>query len=127
MIRHAEARDLARRNVATLVDTPKSQASRPSRSLTQEQASALLAAAENTRMQACIALCLATGIRTEEAEALRWENVDFGDPGADRPVPTSAAVRRSARAHGDTQTEKSSGPWPCPRWPAVEALRVHKE
>ena len=28
-------------------------------------------------MHAYIALCLATGIRTEEARALRWEHVDF--------------------------------------------------
>jgi integrase len=91
-IRHAEARDLVGRNVATLVDTPKGQAGRPNKSLTLEQASALLAAAEDTRMHAYIALCLATGIRTEEARALRWENVDFGDPGADPPVPASAAV-----------------------------------
>jgi len=32
-IRHAEARDLVRRNVAMLVDTPKGQAGRPSKSL----------------------------------------------------------------------------------------------
>ena len=59
-IRHAEARDLVRRNVAMLVDTPKGQAGRPSKSLSLEQASALLAAAEGTRMHAYIALCLAT-------------------------------------------------------------------
>jgi len=71
-IRHAEARDLVGRNVAILVDTPKGQAGRPSKSLSLEQASALLAAAAGTRMHAYIALCLATGIRTEEARALRW-------------------------------------------------------
>jgi hypothetical protein len=37
-------------------------------------------------------LCLATGIRTEEARALRWEHVDFGDLSARPPVPASAAV-----------------------------------
>ena len=79
-IRHAEARDLVRRNVAMLVDTPKGQAGRPSKSLSLEQAAALLAAVEGTRMHAYIALCLATGIRTEEARALRWQHVDFGDP-----------------------------------------------
>src|SRR5579863_8400051 len=43
-IRHAESRDLVGRNVATLVDTPKGQAGRPSKSLTLEQAVALLRA-----------------------------------------------------------------------------------
>ena len=38
-IRHAEARDLVRRNVAMLVDTPKGQAGRPSKSLSLDQAS----------------------------------------------------------------------------------------
>ncbi len=125
-IRHAEARDLVGRNVATLVDTPKGQAGRPNKSLTLEQASALLAAAEDTRMHAYIALCLATGIRTEEARALRWENVDFGDPGADPPVPASAAVWRSVRAHEDTKTEKSRRTLALPQM-AADALKAHKQ
>jgi integrase len=125
-IRHAEARALVGRNVATLVDTPKGQAGRPSKSLTLGQASALLAAAEGTRMHAYIALCLATGIRTEEARALRWEHVDFGDPDAEPPMPASAAVWRSVRSHGDTKTEKSRRTLALPQM-AVDALRVQKE
>jgi integrase len=125
-IRHAEARDLVRRNVAMLVGTPKGQAGRPSKSLSLEQASALLAAAGGTRMHAYIALCLATGIRTEEARALRWEHVDFGDPVASPPVPASAAVWRSVRAHGDTKTEKSRRTLALPEM-AVNALWAHKE
>jgi len=125
-IRHAEARDLVGRNVAMLVDTPKGQAGRPSKSLTMEQASALLAAAGGTRMHAYISLCLATGIRTEEARALRWEHVDFGDPDAEPPVPASAAVWRSVRSHGDTKTEKSRRTLALPQM-AVNALRIQKE
>jgi integrase len=125
-IRHAEARDLVGRNVATLVDAPKGQAGRPSKSLTLDQASALLTAAEETRMHAYIALCLATGIRTEEARALRWEHIDFGDPAADPPVPASAAVWRSVRSHGDTKTEKSRRTLALPQM-AADALRDHKE
>ena len=126
VIRHAEARDLVGRNVATLVDTPKGQAGRPSKSLTLEQASALLTAATDARMHAYIALYLATGIRTEEARALRWEHVTFGNPDADPPVAASAAVWRSVRAHGDTKTEKSRRTLALPEI-AVDALRVHKE
>jgi hypothetical protein len=91
-IRHAEARDLVGRNVALLVETPKGQAGRPSKSLSLEQASVLLGATEGTRMHAYITLCLATGIRTEEARALRWGHVDFGNPVANPPAPASAAV-----------------------------------
>jgi integrase len=125
-IRHAEARDLVGRNVTTLVGTPKGQAGRPSKSLSLEQAFALLAAAEGTRMHAYIALCLATGIRTEEARALRWEHVDFGDLDARPPVPASAAVWRSVRAHGDTKTENSRRTLGLPEM-AVDALRAHKK
>jgi integrase len=125
-IRHAEARDLVGRNVAVLVDTPKGQTGRPSKSLSLEQASALLAAAEGTRMHAYIALCLAAGIRTEEARALRWAHLEFGNPDARPPVPASAAVWRSVRAHGDTKTEKSRRTLGLPEM-AVDALRAHKK
>ena len=125
-IRHAEARDLVRRNVAVLAGTPKGQAGRPSRSLSLDQASALLAAAGGTRMHAYIALCLAAGIRTEEARALRWEHVDFGDPVASPPAPARAAVWRSVRSHGDTKTAKSRRTLALPEM-ALTALRAHRE
>jgi len=125
-IRHAEGRDLVGRNVAALADTPKGQVGRPSKSLTLDQASALLAAAEGTRMHAYIALCLATGIRTEEARALRWEHINFGNPDAIPPVPPSAAVWRSVRAHGDTKTEKSRRTLALPHM-AIDALRQHRD
>jgi hypothetical protein len=44
-IRHAEADDLAGRNVATLADTPKGQEGRLSKSLTLDQAIAVINAA----------------------------------------------------------------------------------
>ena len=112
-IRHAEARDLVRRNVAMLVDTPKGQAGRPSKSLSLDQASALLAAVEGTRMHAYIALCLATGIRTEEARALRWQHVDFGDPAASAARAGERrrmAIRTGARGHQDREIAPDAGP-----------------
>jgi integrase len=114
------------RNVAMLVDTPKGQAGRPSKSLSLEQASMLLAAAAGSRMHAYIALCLGTGIRTEEARALRWEHIEFGDPAAKPPAPPSAAVWRSVRAHGDTKTEKSRRTLGLPQM-AAYALRLHRK
>jgi hypothetical protein len=48
-IRHAEARDLVGRNVAALVDTPKGRAGRRSRSLTMDQAVAVITAASEDR------------------------------------------------------------------------------
>jgi integrase len=126
VIRHAEAAGLAGRNVAALADTPKGQAGRPSKSLTLEQAAALLAAAAGTRMHAYIALCLGTGIRTEEARALRWDHVDLGDPDGDPPRPASIAVWRSVRSHGDVKTQKSRRTLAMPLM-AATALKAHWE
>jgi integrase len=118
-IRHAEARDLVGRNVAVLADTPPGQAGRPSRSLTLAQAVALLGAASG-RIYCYIALSLATGIRTEEARALRWENVRFGNE--DAGLPASVDVWRSVRRHVDVKTERSRRTLALPRL-AVNALR----
>ena len=75
-------------------------------------------------MHAYIVLSLLAGIRTEEAQALRWSHVDLdGDPAARPPVPPHVAVWRSVRVHGETKTERSSR---TPGLPAVavQALRA---
>jgi integrase len=114
-IRDAEARDLVRRNVSALVDTPGGKEGRPSQSLTLEQAAALLQAAENSRLHAYISLCLLTGVRSEEARALTWQHVDL-DAG-------TVSVWRSVRAHGDTKTERSRRTLKLPA-AAVRTLRA---
>jgi integrase len=139
-IRHAEAGDLISRNVAALADTPKGQQGRPSKSLTLDQAVAVIAAARTLPvmelrpglkdvrrpaelMHAYIVLSLLAGIRTEEARALHWAHVDLvGDPAASPPVPPHIAVWRSVRVHGDTKTERSRRTLGLPA-AAVHALR----
>jgi integrase len=126
-IRHAEANDKVRRNVATLIDTPRGQDGRPSKSLTLAQAVALLSAAKAFPLYAYVVLSLLVGVRTEEARALRWDHVDLnGDPDADPPVPPHVAVWRSVRTHGDTKTQKSRRTLRLPQL-AVEALREQIE
>ena len=126
-IRYAEAHDLVGRNVATLVDPPKGQVGRPSRSFTLEQSLALLEAAIESRLNAYVVLSLTVGIRTEEARELRWDHIDLdGDPGAARPVPPSVAVWRSVRQGGDTKTAKSRRTLALPQT-AVQALREHRK
>ena len=125
-IRYAEASDLVGRNVAALVSTPRGQAGRPSKSLTVEQARALLKASEQARLHAYIVLCLLTGCRPEEARALRWDHVDLkGDPDARPPVPPHINVWRSVRAGGDVKTAKSRRSLRIPAM-AVEALAAHR-
>ena len=75
-------------------------------------------------MHAYITLSLLTGIRTEEARALRWAHVDLdGDPAARPPVPPHVAVWRSVRTHGETKTERSRRTLGLPAV-AVQALRA---
>ena len=114
-LRHAEGRDLVRRNVSALVDTPHGREGRPSQALTLEQATALLEAAEDSRLHAYIVLCLLTGVRSEEARALTWDHVDL-DAG-------TISVWRSVRAHGDTKTNRSRRTLRVPQI-AVEALQA---
>ena len=143
-IRHAEANDIVSRNVAALADTPKGQHGRPSKSLTVDQAVAVIAAARTlpvtelrpglrdvrrpaALMHAYIVLSLLTGVRTEEARALRWQHVDLdGDPAASPRIPPHVAVWRSVRVHGETKTERSRRTLALPRL-AAEALRALRD
>ena len=143
-IRHAEANDLVTRNVATLADTPKGQEGRPSKSLTLQQAVAVITAAKTLPvielrpglkdvrrpadlMYAYIVLSLLVGVRTEEARALRWDHVDLdGDPAATPAVPPHVAVWRSVRVHGETKTQRSRRSLGLPQM-AVEALHALSE
>ena len=113
-LRHAEGRDLVRRNVSALVDTPHGRAGRPSQALTLEQAAALLEAAEDSRLHAYIVLCLLTGVRSEEARALTWDHVDLN--------ARTISVWWSVRAHGDTKTNRSRRTLRIPQI-VVEALQ----
>ena len=74
-IRHAEASDKVRRNVAALIDSPSGCQGRPSRSLTFEQAVALITAAREYALYGYVVLSLLVGLCTEEARALRWDHV----------------------------------------------------
>jgi integrase len=139
-IRHAEANDIVSRNVATLADTPRGKEGRPYKSLTLEQAVAIIAAAKalpvielrpglkDVRrpaelMYAYIMLSLLAGLRTEEARALRGDHVDLdGDPDASPAVPPHVAVWRSVRVHGETKTERSRRTLGLPQL-AVDALQ----
>jgi integrase len=95
--------------------------------LSKAVAAALLAAAKaDHRLGAYVILSLTTGIRTEEARALRWDHVDLdGDPSARPPVPPPVAVWRSVRAHGDTKTERSRRTLALPQ-SAVAALKEQR-
>jgi integrase len=97
--------------------------------MTLAQAIALTAAAKaaGPRIHAYVMLSLCTGIRTEEARALRWEHVDFRDPDLVPPRPASVAVWRSARARGDTKTRKSRRTLGLPHLAAAALRTLHED
>jgi integrase len=102
--------------------------------MTLEQATALLKHAETSRLHAYVVVSLLTGIRTEEARALRWSHVVTWVANRAAWVPVAEAgfdherfaiyVWRSVRANGDTKTEKSRRTLELPAQ-AAEALRAH--
>ena len=120
--------------MAELVTTPKGRIGRPSRALTFAQAAAVLKQAESSRLHAYVVLSLLTGIRTEEARALKWEHlvVWIEQAGTWQPVTDAGFdherfavyVWRSVRADGDTKTEKSRRTLELPT-DAADALRKH--
>ena len=101
----------AKYNVARLCEVPRGQKpGRPSKSLTSEQAAAVIEAAEadDSVIGDYTVVSLLTGARTEEMRKLGWDLVDRqGDPTAAPPVPPWIAVWRSVREHGDTKTRQS--------------------
>jgi integrase len=125
-IRWAEARDLVGRNVALLCTAPTGKVGRPSKSLTLEQARAVLAACDDSRLGAYVTLAMLTGVRNEEARALTWDHVDLvGDPYAVPAVPPSVRVWRSVRAGGDTKTRLSRRTIGLPAT-CVQVLEKHR-
>ena len=127
-VTRAQAKNLVLRNVSALTGTPPGTQGRPSRSMTLAQATALTTAARAAGRRTCayVMLSLCTGVRTEEARALRWQHVDFGDPASVPPRPASVAVWRSVRSRGDTKTSKSRRTLGLPNL-AVTALRALHE
>jgi integrase len=118
-IRQAQARDKVRRNVASLITVPEGKQGHPSKAMTLDQATRLLETLEaetDLWLAAYVVLSLLTGIRTEEARALTWAEVDL--------QAGTVAVYRSVRTKGDTKTRKSRRVLKLPT-KAIHALRRH--
>ena len=97
-IRNATVNDLVMRNVADLAAVPTGKPGRPSRSLNLERALATLDTAKGERLWPCVAVSMLGGIRTEEARALRWSEVDL-------EAGTVAVCRSVRRTGGDRDRE----------------------
>ncbi|MFP3990293.1 tyrosine-type recombinase/integrase [Streptomyces sp. E11-3] len=121
-ITHAQRRGKAVRNVAEWVEVPDGKPGRPSKSLTLEQAEAVLRAKPGTWINAYVAVALLVGIRTEELRPLTWAHVhtEVSDD-----VQPHVDVWRSVRRHGETKTRKSRRSLAMPRQVAY-VLEAHR-
>jgi integrase len=126
-ITFAQARDKVKRNVAMLCECPTGQEGRPSKSLSHEQAEAVLATAEadDSTIGDYTVVSLLGGVRTEEARPLAWMHVHLsgdGERAADDAELPHVDVFRSVRTGGDTKTRKSRRSLAIPHR-GVRALR----
>lgn len=76
-LRHAERDGLVTRNVAALVDGPKSASTKLDDALTAAEAKAVLYTAEGDRLEALAILVLRLGLRKGEVLALQWPGIDL--------------------------------------------------
>lgn len=111
-----------------LCEVPSGRTGRPSKSLTFEQAEALLTVAEadESAIGTYVVVSLLNGPRTEEARPLTWSHVELvGNADAEPPVPPHVKVWRSVRSTGDTKTRKSRRSIAL-AVRSVDALKAHR-
>jgi integrase len=121
-LRDAEKRGKVQRNVAMFVDIPDTH-ERQGRSLTVDEAKALLAAARGERLEAAWWLGVCLGLRPGEIFGLSWQAVDF-DAGVLHVVRT---LKRegSTLVLGDVKTPRSSRSLDLPP-SMIRILRNHR-
>lgn len=118
-VTRAIRRGMVDRNVVDLCEVPRGRPGRRSKSLTLQQAQAVLERTRDDPLHCYIVMSLLTGARTEELRALRWEHVHLD------AEPPHVEVWRSVRAGEDTKTRKSRRTLALPSL-AGQQLRVHK-
>ncbi|MET8686332.1 site-specific integrase [Streptomyces sp. NPDC004732] len=121
-ISHAQRRGKATRNVAEWVEVPEGRPGRPSKSLSLEQAEAVLQSMMGTWIHVYVVLSLLVGVRTEEARPLTWTHVHTAPNDGTKP---HVDVWRSVRRGGDTKTRKSRRSLAMPRH-VVPVLNAHR-
>jgi len=131
-------RDEVSRNVARLAKMPKTPPPPKKRSLTLEQAQALLDAAKGSAVEAFVVTGLMTGLRPGELLGLRWVDVDFdahclnirgalkregtklrvGGPKTEgsvrkigMPTPVEVALRAQSKSQTERQLATAPGVW----------------
>lgn len=124
-LRVAEQHGLIGRNVAAIADGPRLDRDE-ARSLTVEQAMALLAESSNHRLHAALVVMLALGLRRGEALGLSWQDVDLdASPPVVRVRRQLQRVPRRGQQLVGLKTPKSRRDVVAPAL-LVEVLRTHR-
>lgn len=124
-LRHAERRGLVARNAAELAVMPRTTAEPADRTVTADDARALLRAARGERLEALIVVGLTTGLRPGELTGLLWSDLDL-DAGTLR---VSGAMKRGPDgkvARGDVKRATSGRRTIALPPSTVTALREHR-
>src|SRR5918992_4437840 len=109
-------------NPASRVKKAATRGRAPMRSLSNEEATRLISAAQGMRDEALIVVALRTGMRQGELAALRWEDLELGDK-ATITVRRSADTRTKTRI-STTKTGEERKVGIGPR--TAEALKAHR-
>jgi integrase len=127
-LRHAERRGLVARNAGALAVMPRTGPPAERRSLTPDEARALLEAAEGERLQAMIVVGLTAGLRPGELTGLLWADVDLDVRPA--PITISGAMKRGPHgrvSRGEVKRSKHGRRTTALPPTAVEALKAHRK
>ena len=123
-IREAQRRDWVHRNVAELARVPASHTTKR-RSLTMDEATALLSAAESHRFHAAILVGLTRGLRPGEILGLKWPDLELEREPCVMHVRRMLKREKNGLLFGEPKTPKSRRDLILPE-PAVAALRQHR-
>lgn len=95
--------ELVHRNAAAQTEPPRGDDHRIDDALTQDEARALLTAAQGHPLEAVVTVALSLGLRKGETLALRWDHVDL-----DAGTLTVAATLQRRTGHGLVETSPKS-------------------
>lgn len=121
----AHQREHVRRDVSRLVDPPAQRRSQLARSLTLDDARAVLAAAGGRRNAARWSVALALGLRQSEALALQWSDVDFAT-GTLSVRRTLHRVTGRGLVYEEPKTDRSRRTLALPAQLASALLHAHR-
>ncbi len=131
-IREGERRGLVARNAAALANMPRIEAGASRRSLTPEEARALIAASSGERLEALVVVGLVAGLRPGELTGLLWDDLELDGDSPTLTVSGSMKLKPNLTGKGYTlergAVKRSTAGRRTVALPpiAVDALRRHK-